>query len=91
MINTILHFFISGISNTVGRVLSGWFSDLSWVDSLLVMNIAILLSGVTTIAMPFCTSYAAFAVIALAFGFFAATYVSLTSIGKCMIINLHES
>jgi len=71
---------IIGISNTIGRVLSGWFSDFSWVDSLLVTNIAILLSGITTFVLPFCTSYAAFTCMALAFGFFVATYISLTSI-----------
>ena len=43
--------------------------------------------GVSTIALPFCTSYVAFAVAALSYGFFAGTFMSLTSIGKCMNFN----
>ena len=73
---------IIGISNTIGRVISGWFSDFSWVDSLLVTNLAILFSGISTLVLPFCTTYASFVIIALLFGLFVAAYISLTSIGK---------
>merc|ERR1719273_618016 len=71
---------IIGISNTIGRVLAGWFSDFSWVDSLLFTNLAILLSGISVFVLPFCTTYGTFVTIALAFGFFVAVYISLTSI-----------
>jgi len=47
---------------------------------LLVTNLAIFFSGVSTLVLPFCTSYGAFATIALLFGFFVAAYISLTSI-----------
>ena len=33
---------VIGISNTLGRVAAGWFSDLSWVNPLVVTNLAIL-------------------------------------------------
>merc|ERR1719266_2673693 len=54
---------VIGISNTLGRVLSGWVSDFSWVA-----------------VFPLCSSYWSFVVCALAFGFFVAAYISLTSI-----------
>ena len=70
----------SGVSNTVGRVVAGCISDLSWINSLLVTNLALLFGGVSISILPFCTSYEAFVVITILFGFFAAAYISLTSI-----------
>ena len=64
----------------VGRVVAGWFSDFAWVNPLLVTNLAILLSGVCTMILPFCVSYYTFVTVALAFGFFVAAYISLGSI-----------
>jgi len=71
---------VIGVSNTVGRVLSGWLSDFPWVNSLVVTNIAIILSAVSVFLFPFCTSYGAFVTMALLFGFFVAAYISLSSI-----------
>ena len=79
MIENIL-LLLLGVSNTIGRVLAGWFSDFSWVDSLIVTNLAIFLSGVSVFVLPFCTSYGMFVFVALMFGFFVAAYISLTSI-----------
>ncbi len=61
-------------------MVAGWFSDFAWVDSLLVTNLAILLSGLSTIVLPFCSTYGTFVFVALMFGFFVAAYISLTSI-----------
>jgi len=71
---------IIGVSNTLGRVLSGWVSDFEWVNSLVVTNIAIILSAVCVFVLPLCSSYAGFVTVALLFGFFVAAYISLTSI-----------
>lgn len=38
---------IIGISNTSGRVVSGWMSDFYCVDSLTVVNISLVLSAVS--------------------------------------------
>ena len=43
-------------------------------------NLAIFLSGVCTMILPLCTTYGTFVAVALAFGFFVAAYISLTSI-----------
>ena len=64
----------------VGRVVAGWFSDFTWVNPLVVTNLAIFLSGVCTMILPLCTTYGTFVAVALAFGFFVAAYISLTSI-----------
>jgi len=71
---------VIGISNTLGRVVSGWLSDFPWVNSLVVTNMAIILSAVSVFLFPFCTSYTAFVIVALFFGLFVAAYISLTSI-----------
>merc|ERR1711936_565533 len=71
---------IIGVSNTLGRVLSGWVSDFEWVNSLVVTNLAILLSALCVFILPFCSSYGGFVTVALLFGFFVAAYISLTSI-----------
>ena len=52
------------------QVMSGWFSDFSWVNSLVVTNLAILLSAGCVFLFPLCSSYAAFITVALSFGFF---------------------
>ena len=78
IVNVLL--LLLGVSNTIGRVLAGWLSDFSWVDSLIVTNLAIFLSGVSVFVLPFCNSYGLFVFVALMFGFFVAAYISLTSI-----------
>ena len=76
------NFLISmiGISNTIGRVLAGWISDFSWVDSFVFTNCAIILSGLSVLILPLVDSYIAYGIIALGFGAFVAAYISLTSI-----------
>merc|ERR1719189_938122 len=79
---------VIGISNTLGRVLSGWVSDFTWVNSLVVTNTAIILSAMTVFLFPYCTSYASLTLMALLFGFFVAAYISLTSIILVDILGL---
>jgi predicted MFS family arabinose efflux permease len=62
---------IIGITNTVGRIISGWLSDFPSVDSLLVTNICIFVSGISLFCVPFCFNYATFCVAAGVFGLFS--------------------
>ena len=71
---------IIGISNTIGRVLTGWISDFKWVNSQIVTILAIFFSGVSVFVLPFCASYAAYVTVSLLFGLFVAAYISLSSI-----------
>ncbi|XP_043193230.1 uncharacterized protein LOC122365772 isoform X2 [Amphibalanus amphitrite] len=73
---------VIGITNTLGRVLSGFITDFPRVDALFVNNLCILLSGVCVFLIPFCSSYASFVAVCVAFGFFVAGYISLT----CMVL-----
>ena len=61
---------VIGITNTLGRVLSGFITDYPRVDALFVNNLCIMLSGVCVFVIPFCGSYGAFAAVCVAFGFF---------------------
>lgn len=71
---------IIGITNTIGRILCGVLSDLPQVNSLLMNNLCILLSGLCVAAVPFCYSFATYVIVAIFFGLFVSGYVSLTSI-----------
>ena len=68
----------------------GWFSDFSWVNSLVVNNMAIFLSGVCVMIFPLCQDYTTFVVMALLYGFFVATFVSLTSIVLVDLLGLDK-
>ena len=70
--------FISGIANIIGKLVTGWFSDLSWVNSLAVKNIYICLSGVSIILLPICDSYWIFIIVASMYGFFTSFVILRT-------------
>ncbi|KAL7644471.1 UNVERIFIED_CONTAM: hypothetical protein RMT77_005303 [Armadillidium vulgare] len=84
---------IIGITNTIGRVLSGLIADIPKVDPLWVNNLSIIFSGVCMFLTPFANSFGAFVAIAVFFGFFVSAYISLTSIilvdllGLCSLTN----
>ena len=71
---------IIGISNTLGRVLTGWISDLECVDSVFVVNVSLILSSATLFTMPFMADIVSFGVLSSLFGLFIAAYIALTSI-----------
>jgi len=71
---------IIGISNTIGRIISGYMSDFAWVDSLFVVNCSLILSSVCVFLFPLITTFPGFVVLGLFFGLFIAAYISLTSI-----------
>ncbi|KAB7502770.1 Monocarboxylate transporter 12, partial [Armadillidium nasatum] len=61
---------IIGITNTIGRVLSGLIADIPKVDPLWVNNLSIIFSGVCMFLTPFANSFGSFVAIAVFFGFF---------------------
>ena len=71
---------IIGICNTIGRIITGFISDLPCVDSMVVVNISLLLSSISLFIMPFLSDITSFAVISGLFGLFIAAYIALTSI-----------
>jgi sugar phosphate permease len=71
---------VIGVTNTIGRVLTGKISDNPNVNSLFMNNMCLLLSGICTLMVPFCESIYAFFGVAVFFGFFVSGYIALTSI-----------
>lgn len=65
---------IIGITNTVGRVLSGILADLPWVNPLWLNNFCIICSGLCVFLTPFAYSYTSFVTLSLFFGFFVCEY-----------------
>ena len=52
------YFCISlGITNTIGRILSGLLVDIFKLNALVINNCALVLSAVLLFVEPFCTSY----------------------------------
>lgn len=64
---------IIGITNTVGRLISGYISDFPAVDSLFVTNVCIAVSGVAVFCVPFCNNYVGFCIASGVFGLFSCT------------------
>ncbi|XP_048520513.1 monocarboxylate transporter 3 isoform X2 [Dendroctonus ponderosae] len=71
---------IIGITNTVGRVACGYFADFPRVNALQVNNICLVISTLAVAATPFCHTYPAYVIMAIAFGVAVSGYISLTSI-----------
>ena len=60
---------IIGITNTIGRVISGWIADRPWTNVLHLNNGALIVAGVTTILVAFCQTYSWLCAYAAVFGF----------------------
>lgn len=59
---------IIGITNTVGRIVCGYVADFPKVDALFLNNICLVISTIAVALTPFCSSYASYVVMAVAFG-----------------------
>ncbi|KAH7952239.1 hypothetical protein HPB52_020344 [Rhipicephalus sanguineus] len=69
-----------GITNTVGRVFSGWVSDRPKVNALCINNVALTVGGVATALCPFFETYTMLLVYSAVFGFSIACFAALRSI-----------
>ena len=76
-LNHIFSYFLA-ISNMIGKLVTGWFSDISWVDPFSLFNSYILLSGATVCFLPLCTSFEHFAVVMAIYGFFTSFFMLKT-------------
>jgi len=72
---------ILGITNSVGRLIAGAISDFPSVDCLLFYNVALILAGVSTCAIPFMAfSTVCVIIYCVIFGFCVAAFIALRSI-----------
>lgn len=69
-----------GITNTVGRVFSGWVSDRPQVNALCINNVALTIGGVATALCPYFETYTMLLVYSAVFGFSIACFAALRSI-----------
>ena len=67
---------ILGIFNTVGRLIAGWLADRPWADSLVISNVAAILSGLLTCLVPLLFSFELLCVYAAVFGLLIGWYQS---------------
>lgn len=81
---------VIGITNTVGRILSGVIADVTKVDALIINNVALVLSAVLLFLEPFCTTYPLLVLFAALYGLCVSAYISLTSIIICDLIGLEK-
>ena len=68
-----------GITNTVGRVISGWVTDIPSVSPLVVTIIATLVGGIFPVLMPIGGSYTTVMVICGLFGFVISALPTVTT------------
>ena len=59
---------IIGIFNTVSRVLVGWVADRPWADVLILNSVALVMGGVSTMFVPYYSSFGIMAVYSAVFG-----------------------
>ncbi|XP_054717390.1 monocarboxylate transporter 12-B-like [Uloborus diversus] len=71
---------VIGITNLIGRLVFGWVVDKAGVKALDVNNMCLFVSGIATLSVPFCNSYATIVTACVFFSVFVSAYISLTSI-----------
>ncbi|KAL8616120.1 hypothetical protein ACOMHN_066607 [Nucella lapillus] len=81
---------VIGITNTVGRVVTGWLADLRRINSLVITYVSIFICGLSTALFPFCTTYGLLCAAASLFGLSVAAFISLTSILICDLLGLEK-
>ncbi|XP_048254030.1 monocarboxylate transporter 9-like [Haliotis rufescens] len=81
---------VIGITNTLGRIISGWIADRPWADPLHLNNIALVIAGIATLMVPLCHSYVSLAIYGTTFGLCVAVFVSLRSILLVDLLGLDQ-
>ena len=79
-----------GVTNTVGRMLTGLIADYAKVNPLLLNNMSLLLSGICIVCIPLCENFSTFIVVALLFGLFVSGFAALTSIVLVDLLGLEK-
>ena len=70
-------FFNTGITNTVGRILSGVLADLKSVNALMLNNVCMLIAGISIMLAPFAESYPMLVIFSSVFGLTTGIYYTL--------------
>lgn len=71
---------VIGVANTFSRVLAGWVCDHPKVSALHINNVCLLVSGISTMLVPICSSFVSLVIYCAVFGVTIAAYICLTSV-----------
>lgn len=81
---------IIGITNTIGRIICGYFADFPQVNALLVNNLCLVLAAVSVAFTPFCHTYMAYTIVSVLFAIAVSGYISLSSIILVELLGLDK-
>lgn len=81
---------IIGILNTVARVMVGWIADRPWADALILNSIALVVGGISTMFVPYFSSFGLMATYSVVFGVAIAVFVSLRSIIMAELLGIEK-
>jgi len=70
---------IMGAANAFGRLVAGALGGKPWVDALIINNVALVLAGCSTVALPWCDTHYLLVTFAAVFGLCVAAFSSLRS------------
>jgi len=79
---------VGGISNTLGRLVGGWLSDLPWTHPVYIVLVSVTLSIVPSLLLPSCVAYWTFLFCFGFFGFVTGCLVGSTSPMLVSILDL---
>ncbi|XP_069108019.1 monocarboxylate transporter 12-like [Argopecten irradians] len=80
---------IIGISSIVSRVLVGYISDKSCVNTLVLNSVMLLIGALTTSMVPYYTTFASLAMYSAVYGATTAAFASLLTIILVKLMGLH--
>ncbi|XP_064594686.1 monocarboxylate transporter 9-like [Liolophura sinensis] len=81
---------IVGGTNILGRLIAGWLANRKNIDSVLIYACALLLDGLSSALMPFCSSFALFVVCSCVFGLCMGGCVSLRTIVLADVLGISK-
>ncbi|XP_022251797.1 monocarboxylate transporter 12-like isoform X2 [Limulus polyphemus] len=81
---------VIGITNTVGRLFSGWVCDRPEVKTLVINNTALVVGGVCTVLNPLLNTYSLLLAYAAIFGFSIACFAALRSVITAEILGVEK-
>uniref|UniRef100_A0A0N4Z7X8 MFS domain-containing protein n=1 Tax=Parastrongyloides trichosuri TaxID=131310 RepID=A0A0N4Z7X8_PARTI len=88
--NSSLFLSIMGVSNTIGRVITGWLADKPWCVALTFNNTSLIVGGILLCLMPLTTGFYGLMTITILYGFVVSVYVCLTSIVLTDLMGLEK-
>uniref|UniRef100_A0A0K0EWS9 MFS domain-containing protein n=1 Tax=Strongyloides venezuelensis TaxID=75913 RepID=A0A0K0EWS9_STRVS len=88
--NSSLFLSMMGVSNTLGRVITGWVADKPWCVALTFNNASLVIGGILLFLMPFTTGFYGLMTITILYGFVVSVYVCLTSIVLTDLMGLEK-